>query len=104
MSSPLVSVSALARRFRTGNETLEVLRSVNLTVQEGTIVAITGESGCGKSTLLSLLGGLDRPTSGRIVSAGMDITDLSETELSGDRNASLGLVFQFHFLLKDFTA
>jgi lipoprotein-releasing system ATP-binding protein len=104
MSSPLVSVTALARRFRTGGETLEVLRSVDLSVQEGTIVAITGESGCGKSTLLSLLGGLDRPSSGRIVSAGLDITDLSEAELSGYRNASVGFVFQFHFLLKDFTA
>ncbi len=104
MSDPLVTVSSLARRFATGAETLEVLRAVDLSVQEGTIVAITGESGCGKSTLLSLLGGLDRPSAGRIVAAGTDITELSEAELSGYRNRAVGYVFQFHFLLKDFTA
>jgi lipoprotein-releasing system ATP-binding protein len=97
-------VSSLARSFRTGAENLEVLRSVDLVVEEGTIVSVTGESGCGKSTLLSLLGGLDRPSAGRIVAAGMDITTMSEAQLSVYRNRSVGFVFQFHFLLKDFTA
>ncbi len=101
---PLVAVSGLERRFVTGTETLEVLRSVDLTVEEGTTVAITGESGCGKSTLLGLIGGLDRPTGGRVVVAGEDITEMAESELSRYRNEELGFVFQFHFLLKDFTA
>ena len=104
MSDTLVTVTSLARRFVTEAETLEVLRAVDLSVQEGTIVAITGESGCGKSTLLSLLGGLDRPSAGRIVAAGIDITGLSEADLSVYRNRTVGYVFQFHFLLKDFTA
>jgi lipoprotein-releasing system ATP-binding protein len=94
----------VARRFQTGTETLEVLRSVNLEVEAGSIVAITGESGCGKSTLLSLLGGLDQPSAGTIVAAGVDITDAPEAELSAYRNRSVGFVFQFHFLLRDFTA
>ncbi len=104
MSEPLVSARAVARSFHTGNETLQVLRSVNLAVEEGTIVAVTGESGCGKSTLLSLLGGLDRPSAGRIVAAGLEITALSEAQLSAYRNRTVGFVFQFHFLLRDFTA
>jgi lipoprotein-releasing system ATP-binding protein len=100
----IVSLVSLSRRFVNGNETLEVLRDVNLEVPAGRTVAITGESGCGKSTLLGLIGGLDRPTSGRVVVRGTDITGLSESDLSGYRNREVGFVFQFHFLLKDFTA
>ena len=100
----IVSISSLSRRFVNGAETLEVLRDVNLGVPAGRTVAITGESGCGKSTLLGLIGGLDRPTSGRVVVRGTDITELSESDLSGYRNRDVGFVFQFHFLLKDFTA
>jgi len=102
--SPLVSIASLGRRFVNGTESLEVLRDVNLAVTAGSTVAITGESGCGKSTLLGLIGGLDRPTSGRVVVRGTDITALSESDLSGYRNREVGFVFQFHFLLKDFTA
>jgi lipoprotein-releasing system ATP-binding protein len=103
-SAPLVSVASLARCFINGAESLEVLRDVNLAVTGGSTVAITGESGCGKSTLLGLIGGLDRPTSGRVIVRGTDITALSESDLSGYRNREVGFVFQFHFLLKDFTA
>jgi lipoprotein-releasing system ATP-binding protein len=100
----LVVVSSLARRFVTGVETLEVLRDVSLEVPEGRTVAITGESGCGKSTLLGLIGGLDRPTSGKILVGGRNITELAEADLSRYRNREVGFIFQFHFLLKDFTA
>jgi lipoprotein-releasing system ATP-binding protein len=100
----IVSISSLSRRFVNGTETLEVLRDVNLAVPAGRTVAITGESGCGKSTLLGLIGGLDRPSTGRVVVRGTDITELSESDLSGYRNRDVGFVFQFHFLLKDFTA
>jgi len=103
-AADIVSLVSLARRFRNGNETLEVLRDVNLAVPSGRTLAITGESGCGKSTLLGLIGGLDRPTSGRVIVGGTDIAGLSESELSGYRNREVGFVFQFHFLLKDFTA
>ena len=67
-------------------------------------MVITGESGCGKSTLLGLIGGLDRPTAGRVVVQGIDITELPESALSAYRNREVGFIFQFHFLLKDFTA
>ena len=103
-SAPLVSVSSLVRRFVTGGETLEVLRDVSLAVPEGGTAAISGESGCGKSTLLGLIGGLDRPTAGSVFVGGRDITELGESDLSRYRNREVGFVFQFHFLLKDFTA
>jgi lipoprotein-releasing system ATP-binding protein len=101
---PLVSVRSLARSFVAGGETLDVLKDVNLAVPQGRTVCITGESGCGKSTLLGLIGGLDRPTSGSIVAGGRDITELAESDLSRYRNLEVGFIFQFHFLLKDFTA
>jgi lipoprotein-releasing system ATP-binding protein len=101
---PLVSVSSLVRRFVTGSETLEVLRDVSLSVPEGGTAAISGESGCGKSTLLGLIGGLDRPTAGSVRVGGKEITELGESDLSKYRNRDVGFVFQFHFLLKDFTA
>jgi len=103
-SVPLVSVSSLVRRFATGSEILEVLRDVSLSVPQGGTAAISGESGCGKSTLLGLIGGLDRPTAGSVRVAGREITELGESDLSRYRNREVGFVFQFHFLLKDFTA
>jgi lipoprotein-releasing system ATP-binding protein len=101
---PLVVTRALTRHFVTGSETLEVLRGVDLSVPRGATVAISGESGCGKSTLLGLLGGLDRPTGGQVIVQGLDITELPESALSAYRNRDVGFIFQFHFLLKDFTA
>ncbi len=103
-AAALVQAASLTRHFLTGVETLEVLRGVDLQVREGETVAITGESGCGKSTLLGLIGGLDRPTSGTLIVGGMDIAGLEESELSAYRNRDVGFIFQFHFLLKDFTA
>jgi lipoprotein-releasing system ATP-binding protein len=102
--TPLVVASELSRHFTTGRETLEVLTGLDLKVSHGQTVAITGESGSGKSTLLGLIGGLDRPTGGTLFVGGIDIAGLHETELSAYRNRSVGFIFQFHFLLKDFTA
>jgi lipoprotein-releasing system ATP-binding protein len=104
MSEPLLSVRSLVRSFQAGGETLEVLRGVELEVGEPTSIAVTGESGSGKSTLLSLVGGLDRPTGGTIIVDGTDITTLDETALSAYRSRRVGFIFQFHFLLRDFTA
>jgi lipoprotein-releasing system ATP-binding protein len=100
----LVVAASLSRHFITGTDTLEVLRDVNLEVAEGETVAITGESGCGKSTLLGLVGGLDTPTGGTVTVRGLDIGGLDEVALSAYRNRDVGFIFQFHFLLKDFTA
>jgi len=104
LERPLVRVRSLARHFLTSVESLEVLTDVNLQVPQGTTVAITGESGCGKSTLLALVGGLDRPTAGSVFVGETEVTGLEETGLSKYRSRDVGFIFQFHFLLKDFTA
>ncbi len=104
MSEPLLSVRSLVRSFQAGGETLEVLRGVELEVCGPTSIAVTGESGSGKSTLLSLVGGLDRPTGGTVIVDGTDITTLDETAMSAYRSRRVGFIFQFHFLLHDFTA
>ncbi len=104
MSEPLLSVRSLRRSFAAGGETLEVLCGIDLEVAGPASVAVTGESGSGKSTLLSLVGGLDRPTAGTVTVGGREITALDETALSLYRSREVGFIFQFHFLLRDFTA
>jgi lipoprotein-releasing system ATP-binding protein len=83
---------------------LKVLKGIDLNVDEGEIVAITGRSGAGKSTLLHLLGTLDKPDDGQITIAGTDVTKLGGKELARFRNKHIGFVFQFHHLLPEFTA
>ncbi len=83
---------------------LRILDGVNLRVERGEMVAIVGASGAGKSTLLHLLGALDRPTRGRVVIAGDAIEGRSDEELSQLRNQKVGFVFQFHHLLREFSA
>jgi len=101
---PLLSAVALKKSYRTQAGELPVLQGVDLSIDEGEVVAITGESGTGKSTLLHLLGALDRPTEGNIFYRGKDILTLSDSELASFRNKSVGFVFQFHHLLPEFTA
>jgi lipoprotein-releasing system ATP-binding protein len=95
----------LAKTYRGGDGGLiTVLDGVNLNVARGEMVAIVGASGAGKSTLLHLLGALDRPTRGRISIAGEIIEERSDEELSVLRNRRVGFVFQFHHLLREFSA
>ncbi len=83
---------------------LEVLRGVSLAVRPGEAVAITGASGTGKSTLLHILGALDEPTSGEVFLGGSAVARLGDDELGAVRNQHVGFVFQFHHLLREFTA
>ena len=83
---------------------LQVLKGVSLEVTEGEVVSIVGASGAGKTTLLQIMGTLDRPDSGKLKIKDVDVTTLSERELSRFRNKNIGFVFQFHNLLPEFTA
>ena len=83
---------------------IDVLKGVTLALARGEAVAITGASGAGKSTLLHLLGALDRPTGGEVLVGGREVSLLGEDELAEVRNRHIGFVFQFHHLLREFTA
>ncbi len=83
---------------------LNILKGVNLTVNTGEIVSIVGASGAGKSTLLHIIGTLDKPSHGKVLINGVDVTALNAKQLSIFRNRNLGFIFQFHHLLPEFTA
>ena len=98
--APLVSVSKVDYTLKVGSAPLQILRGVSLDVAAAQVVAIVGPSGSGKTSLLMLLGGLERPTSGKVVIGGQDLTGLSEDDLAAFRRKTLGIVFQsFHLIL-----
>ncbi len=84
--------------------TLQVLRGINLQINQGEVVAIVGPSGAGKTTLLQIMGTLDKPDGGKVFIQGKDVFRLSGSKLSKFRNEHIGFVFQFHQLLPEFTA
>ena len=104
MSEPILAVSGLARSFEQGGVTIEVLRSVDLTVGPGEIVALLGPSGSGKSTLLQAVGLLEGGFSGSIKIAGTEASKLDAHGRTLVRRDQLGFVYQFHHLLPDFNA
>lgn len=102
--SNIVEVKNLEKTFETQSETLTILKDLDLCVKEGSKCVIVGKSGSGKSTLLNIIGGLDNPSNGEVFVDGKLISGLNEDQLTDYRKNVLGLVFQFHYLLKDFTA
>ncbi|MDH5805046.1 MAG: ABC transporter ATP-binding protein [Gemmatimonadota bacterium] len=103
--SAILSATGLSKTYQGGGgSSVEVLVDVSLDVDRGEVVAVVGASGAGKSTLLHLLGALDKPTAGELALAGKRYDDLSHAELDKLRNQQIGFVFQFHHLLREFTA
>ena len=100
----ILSARGVSRSYKGTGTEVGVLKDVSLEVAEGQVVCIVGASGAGKSTLLHILGSLDRPDSGQVWIRGQDVHTLSSRNLDRLRSATLGFVFQFHFLLSDFTA
>lgn len=100
----IISIESLEKTYKTDIESLTIFKNLSLKIEEGKKIVIVGESGCGKSTFLNIIGGLDKATSGNVKVGSWNITSLSEDELSEYRSTYLGLIFQFHYLLKDFTA
>jgi lipoprotein-releasing system ATP-binding protein len=102
---PLLEVKALRKRYRSGDAGwLDVLSGVDFTVSRGEVIAIVGASGSGKSTLLHILGALDRATSGDVVLDGKSYANRDSIQLADLRNKRIGYVFQFHHLLREFSA
>lgn len=104
MSSEIITIENLEKTYTTESETLTILKNLNLHVRSGTKVSIVGQSGSGKSTFLNILGGLDSATSGTVKCGNYILSGLDEKSLAAYRSSFLGLIFQFHYLLKDFTA
>lgn len=101
---PIIQVHALEKTYRTARGTLTLFNQLDLDVYTGELVAIVGQSGAGKSTLLHILGALDRPTQGTVHCASTNLAGLSQREASAFRNSQIGYVWQFHYLLPEFSA
>jgi lipoprotein-releasing system ATP-binding protein len=100
----LLRVNNIVKNYVSGDETLHILKGIKFEIEEGKSAAISGQSGSGKSTLLNIIGGLDQADDGNVFLNDVEITALSEKEISLYRSTQMGFVFQFHYLLKDFTA
>ncbi len=103
-SGPLIRVEGLGKSYRTARGKLVLFDNLDFEVAPGELVAIVGQSGTGKSTLLHILGALDAPSAGRVYCASIDVATLGPREAAAFRNREIGYVWQFHYLLPEFTA
>ncbi len=101
---PIVRVRGIGKSYRRGNQSIKVLEDITFDIAEGEFLALMGPSGSGKTTLLNLIAGIDRVDSGSITIGGVDITALSENELTGWRAMNVGFIFQFYNLIPVLTA
>jgi putative ABC transport system ATP-binding protein len=104
METPLIQVHELYKSYRRDTLEIPVLQNINLEIPEGEFIAFMGPSGSGKTTLLNLIAGIDKPSSGTILIDGVEVTDLSETELAVWRSRNVGFIFQFYNLIPVLTA
>ncbi len=104
LAEAIVSIEQVSRRYGDGDTAVDALRGVSLEIERGKLTAVMGPSGSGKSTLMHILAGLDRPTAGRVVLDGVDVTGLSEKKMTLLRREKIGFVFQFFNLLPMLTA
>jgi len=104
MAAMIVEIRHLAKSYRRGGQIVPVLNDLNFDIAEGEFVALMGPSGSGKSTLLNLIAGIDKPDSGELRVAGLDISTLSEADLADWRAAHIGFIFQFYNLMPVLTA
>jgi lipoprotein-releasing system ATP-binding protein len=100
----MIQVQNLEKTYQTARGKLTLFRDLNLEVKTGEMVAIVGQSGAGKSTLLHILGALDTPSAGTVYCASTNVAALSQREAAAFRNREIGYVWQFHYLLPEFTA
>ena len=104
MAAPFIQVEDLYKSYQRDSLEIPVLRNINLAINEGDFVAFMGPSGSGKTTLLNLIAGIDKPTSGKILIADIDVTELNESELAVWRSRNVGFIFQFYNLIPVLTA
>jgi len=104
MTEVLAKLDGVSRVYRKGREKVEVLHDLDLEIAKGDFLALMGPSGSGKTTLLNLLGGLDRPTAGRVTVGGAELSSMSNSQLSAWRARHVGFIFQFYNLLPVLTA
>lgn len=93
----------ISKKIRIGDKEIEILKNINIEIEDGEMVAICGKSGCGKSTLLGTMSGIDKPTTGSVYYNGDDIYSLSDTKLAQMRNLHFGIIFQDYQLIPELT-
>ncbi|HTM10919.1 MAG TPA: ABC transporter ATP-binding protein [Verrucomicrobiae bacterium] len=101
---PLIEIQNVSKAYHRESLEIPVLRNLSLAIEAGEFIALMGPSGSGKTTLLNLIAGIDRPSEGRVVVAGIDLTELSEGELAEWRSRHVGFIFQFYNLIPVLTA
>jgi len=100
----MLEATGVTKVYKTGSKDLQVLKGIDLKIEKGKFVSIFGPSGAGKSTLLHILGGLDEPTQGAVILDKQDVYKLSDKKRAQIRNKEIGFVFQFYYLLREFSA